>query len=133
MSEAGGRLALTELGGGLRGPLLAWPGRIETPGTVKRRLLLVASIMAIALSGVYMVDAVGNVTPWTSGEIVDMCGLPNPPANCAASEDGNLHQLSPEEFAQLQEIQGLIQRFPVPDEFANIRPPGKGTRAKDGG
>jgi hypothetical protein len=125
---------MAELGRGIGGALLAWPGRIETPGTVKRRLLLVASIMAIALSGVYMVDAVGNVSPWSSGEIIDMCGLPNPPANCAASDDGNLHQLSPEEFAQLQEIQALIQRFPVPpDEFANLRPPGKGPRAKDAG
>jgi hypothetical protein len=133
MSKAGGRVAVTELGGSLRGPLLAWPGRIETPGTVKRRLLLVASVMAIALSGVYMVEAVGNVSPWSSGEVLDMCGLPNPPANCAASEDGNLHQLSPEEFAQLQEIQGLIERFPVVDEFANVRPPGKGPRAKGAG
>jgi hypothetical protein len=124
---------MSELGGGLRGPLLAWPGRIETPGTVKRRLLLVASVMAIALSGLYVVEALGRVSPWSSGEVIDMCGLPNPPANCAASDDGELHQLSPAEFAQLQEIRNLIERFPVPDQFVNVRPPGKGARAKGSG
>jgi hypothetical protein len=127
MSEAEGRLAMIGRDVGLRGSLLAWPGRIETPGTVKRRLLLVASVMAIALSGFYVVDGLGATSPWSSGEIIDMCGLPNPPARCAASDDGDLHQLSPAEFAQLQEIQSLIRRFPVPDAFAGV--PGKGGRS----
>jgi hypothetical protein len=110
---------------GLRGPLLAWPGRIETTGTVKRRMLLVASVIAIAVSGVYTVDAIGRTTPWTSQQQKDMAGLPNPPAQYAPMEDGQLRQLSPEEYAQLQEIRSLVERFPVPDEFANVRNPAK--------
>ncbi len=110
----------------VRGSLLAWPGRIETPGTVKRRLLLVASIMAIALSGFYAVEAIGETSPWSSGEVIDMCGLPHPPVTCAASEDGSLHQLSPEELAQLQEIRALVERFPVPEAFSDVRAPRSG-------
>lgn len=113
----------------VRGSLLAWPGRIETPGIVKRRLLLVASIMAIALSGYYAVEAIGGESPWSSGEVIDMCGLPEPPVTCAQSEDGSLHQLSPEELAQLQEIRSLVERFPVPEAFSNVRPP----RSRGGG
>ena len=107
----------------VRGSLLAWPGRIETPGTVKRRLLLVASIMAIALSGYYVVDSIAGPSPWSPDEVIDMCGLPHPPVTCAASEDGNLHQLSPEELAQLQEIRSLVERFPVPEAFSEVRTP----------
>ena len=116
----------------LRGPLLAWPGRIETPGTVKRRLLFVASIMAIALSGVYTVESLGRSSPWTMQEQRDMAGLPNPPAQFAPMEDGSLRQLSPKEFAQLQEIRALVERFPVPDEFAKIRSPRKGSKGGGG-
>lgn len=123
---------MIEASGGLRGPLLAWPGRIETAGTVKRRLLLVASIMAIAIAGVYSVEALGRTSPWTSQEQRDMAGLPNPPAQYAPTDDGDLRQLSPEEFAQLQEIRALIERFPVPDQFVNVRPPGKGARGRGG-
>lgn len=111
------------------GPLLAWPGRLETPGTVKRRLLLVASIMAIALSGAYTVESLGRSSPWTMQQQRDMAGLPDPPAQFAPMEDGRLRQLSPEEFAQLQEIRSLVERFPVPDEFAKLRPP----RSRGGG
>jgi hypothetical protein len=113
----------------LRGSLLAWPGRIETPGTVKRRLLLVASVMAIALSGFYAVESIGRSSPWSSTQVIDMCGLPRPPANCAVKEDGSLHQLSPAEFAQLQEIRGLVERFPVPEGFSDVRAP----RSRGGG
>lgn len=119
-------------GGRVRGPLLAWPGQVETPGTVKRRLLLVASIMAIALSGVYTVTSLGRSSPWTMQEQRDMAGLPRPPAQFAPTEDGNLRQLSPEEFAQLQEIRSLVERFPVPDEFAKIRSPRNGSRGGPG-
>ena len=118
VSEAAGRLAVSEARA--RGSLLAWPGRIETPGTVKRRLLLVASVMAIALSGLYVLDSLGAPSPWSSREVIDMCGLPHPPATCAASEDGSLHQLSAEELRQLQEIRALVERFPVPEQFADI-------------
>lgn len=113
---------------GVRGSLLSWPGRIETPGIVKRRLLLVASVMAIALSGFYVVQSLGTTSPWSSGEVLDMCGLPHPPANCAAGEDGSLHELSPEEFAQLQEIRALIERFPVPEGFSNVQRPRGGSK-----
>jgi hypothetical protein len=99
------------------------------PGTVKRRLLLVASIMAIALSGVYTVESIGRSSPWTMQEQRDMAGLPNPPAQFAPNEDGKLRQLSPEEFAQLQEIRALVERFPVPDQFAEVRSP----RSRGGG
>jgi hypothetical protein len=108
------------------GSMLARPGRIESSGTVKRRLLLVASVMAIAISGVYTVQALDAVTPWTAQEQRDMAGLPHPPAQFAPTDDGNLRLLSPEEYAQLQEIRSLIERFPVPDEFVNIRRPGRG-------
>ena len=127
MSEDRGRLAVNE--DRARGSVLAWPGRIETPGIVKRRLLLVASIMAIALSGYYVVDSMGETSPWSSGEVIDMCGLPHPPVTCAESEDGSLHQLSPEELAQLQEIRSLVERFPVPEAFSDVRAP----RSRGGG
>lgn len=113
---------------GLRGPFLAWPGRIETPGLVKRRLLLVASVAAIAVSGVYTIGSLDQTSPWTQEEQRDMAGLPDPPAQYAPIENGDLRQLSPEEFAQLQEIRALVERFPVPDEFAKVPKPGKGAR-----
>ena len=111
--------------GGFRGPFLAQPGRLETPGAVKRRLLLVASVTAIAVSGVYTIDALDRTAPWTPQEQRDMAGLPEPPARFAPIESGRLRRLSPEEFAQLQEIRALVERFPVPDEFVNVRKPGK--------
>jgi hypothetical protein len=112
--------------GGLRGAFLARPGRIETPGAVKRRLLLVASVAAIAVSGVYTIDSLDRTSPWTAQEQRDLAGLPNPPARFAPIEDDRLRQLSPEEYAQLQEIRALVERFPVPDEFVNVRKPGRG-------
>ena len=114
------------------GPLLHWPGRIETPGIVKRRLLLVASVMAIAVTGVYVVDALKPTTNWSEQELRDMAGLPDPPAAFTPTEDGDIRQLSPEEHAQLLEIKQLIERFPVPDEFVNIEPPGQGGGGKGG-
>jgi len=96
------------------------------PGIVKRRLLLVASVAAIAVSGVYTIDSLDRSTPWTAKEQRDLAGLPDPPARFAPIEDGRLRQLSPEEYAQLQEIRALVERFPVPDDFVNIRKPGKG-------
>ena len=119
---------MTSESGGLRGPFLAWPGRIETPGLVKRRLLLVASVAAIAVSGLYTIESLDQTSPWTQQEQRDMAGLPDPPAQYAPIENGDLRQLSPEEFAQLQEIRALVERFPVPDEFAKVPKPGKGAR-----
>jgi hypothetical protein len=117
---------LIDRSGGIRGSLLARPGSIETPGVVKRRLLLVASIAAIAISGVYTVEALDRTTPWTPQEQRDLAGLPEPPARFAPAEGGGMRRLSPAEFAQLQEIRSLVERFPVPDDFAKIRVPGKG-------
>ena len=111
-----------------QGALLARTGAIDTPGTVKRRLLLVASVMAIAVSGVYTVAAMGGPSPWTAQETKDMAGLPEPPVRYAPNEDGDIRKLSPAEYAQLQEIRSLIERFPVPDEFVNIRTPGSGRK-----
>lgn len=116
---------MTDGRGRLRAALLARPGVIESPGIVKRRLLLVASIAAIAVSGVYTLESLDRTSPWTAQQQRDMAGLPDPPARFAPIEDGRLRQLSPEEFAQLQEIRSLVERFPVPDEFVNIREPGK--------
>ena len=82
-------------------------------------------MIAIAVSGVYTVEEIGRTTPWTSQQQKDMAGLPNPPAQYAPMEDGRLRELSPEEYEQLQEIRSLVERFPVPDEFANIRRPGE--------
>jgi hypothetical protein len=119
---------MTSVTGRIRGPFVAWPGRIETPGLVKRRLLLVASIAAITVSGVYTIDSLDRTSPWTSQEQRDMAGLPDPPAQYAPIENGQLRQLSPEEYAQLQEIRALVERFPVPDEFAKVGKPGRGGR-----
>ena len=93
---------------------------------MKRRLLLVASIAAIAVSGVYTIDSLDRTVPWSAQEQRDLAGLPDPPARFAPIEDGRIRQLSPEEYAQLQEIRALVERFPVPDDFVNVRKPGKG-------
>jgi hypothetical protein len=105
----------------IRGPLLARPGKLETPGSVKRRLLVVAAVMALAVTGAY--TALGSTdAPWSPVELRDMAGLPRPPAPFAPTQDGDIRALSPVEYRQLQEIRGLIERFPVPDAFANARP-----------
>ena len=117
---------MIETRGGVRGAFLARPGTIEAPGVVKRRLLLVASIAAIAISGVYTFEALDRTSPWSSQEQRDMAGLPDPPAQFAPIEGGDLRQLSPAEYAQLQEIRSLVERFPVPDDFVNVRRPGRG-------
>ncbi|HEV3474715.1 MAG TPA: hypothetical protein VG602_05080 [Actinomycetota bacterium] len=103
----------------VRGALLAWPGQVETPGMVKRRLMVVAWAMAIAVSGVYAVANLPDAPPWSANELQDMAGLPHPPAQFAPEEDGSLRRLSPEEYQQLQEIRRLIERFPVPDDLVN--------------
>jgi hypothetical protein len=111
----------------IRGSLLARPGRLETPGVVKRRLMVVAWVVAIAVSGVYAVAGVPDVAPWSPHELQDMAGLPQPPAQFAPTDDGSLRQLSPEEYGQLQEIRRLIEQFPVPDGFT-----GGGTGVRGG-
>lgn len=104
----------------LRRPLLAWPGRLETPGLVKRRLLLVAAIISLAVTGLYELGQdEGAPAPWSGQELRDLSGLPEPPVQFAQEEDGTLRRLSPQEYRQLQDIRRLIQRFPVPDAFVN--------------
>lgn len=115
--EAAQGASLADMRRTLRKALLARPDRVETPGAVKRRLMVVAWAMAIAVSGVYAVAAVPDPQPWSANELQDMSGLPQPPAQFAPTEDGGLRRLSPEEYGQLQEIRRLIERFPVPDEF----------------
>lgn len=108
----------------LRRSVLARPGHLETPATVKRRLLVVAAVMALAATGAY--STVGTAAgPWSGAELRDLAGLPEPPAPFVPSREGDIRQLSPQEFQQLQEIRGLIERFPVPDEFANVDPPAR--------
>lgn len=103
----------------LRAPLLAWPGRLETPGLVKRRLLLVATIGALALSAAYGASGEAAPAPFFGRELRDMAGLPEPPARFAPTDDGDIRRLSPEEYGQLQKIKRLIERFPVPDAFVD--------------
>ncbi len=116
----------------LSAPLLPWPGQIETPGLVKRRLLLAAVIMAIAVTGAYEVTQRPPGEPFSRQQLEDMAGLPRPPANFAPTDDGRLRELSPEEYQQLREIRQLIERFPVPDQFVNVRP-GEGRGGGEGG
>jgi hypothetical protein len=108
----------------IRRPLLSWPGRLETPGTVKRRLLVVAAVMALAATGAYALTGPAE-EPWTATELRDLAGLPNPPAPFAPTQSGDIRRLSPEETQQLEEIRGLIERFPVPDQFARAPGPGE--------
>lgn len=117
---------MTQLVERIRRPLMAWPGRLETGSTVKRRLLLVAVVMAVAISGAYVVAGLPEPVPWSPTQLRDLSGLPNPPAPFAPTDDGDLRRLSPEEYQQLQEIRRLIERFPVPEEFARVDEPGQG-------
>jgi hypothetical protein len=102
------------------GSLGSWPGRIETSGMVRRRLLLVAVIMALAVGGVVAVAGSGSGEPFSPSQLRDLSGLPEPPAHFVSTEDGDLRRLSPEEIEQLREIRSLIERFPVPDAFARL-------------
>lgn len=106
----------------LRSWLLAWPGRLETPAVVKRRLMVVATVMAMGVTAAYSLAAPGEA-PWTDTELRDLAGLPDPPARFAPTADGDIRRLTPEEFRQLQEIRYLIERFPVPDQLAGARRP----------
>jgi hypothetical protein len=114
-----------ELADRLGGAFLARPGTLETPATVKRRLLLVALITALAIGGAYRVTGPADES-WTAAELRDLAGLPNPPAPFAPTRGGDIRPLSPEEYEQLREIRALIERFPVPDQFVNVRPPATG-------
>ncbi len=105
----------------IRAALLPWPGRIETPRLVKQRLLLMATIFALSVSGTYSVMGPDTVAPFSNPELRNMAGLPHPPVRFApvGGRDGQIRQLTEEEFEQLEDIRRLIERFPVPDAFAN--------------
>lgn len=111
-------------------PLGAWPGRIETPGLVKRRLLVVAAVLALTITGYSLLTQSGQATPWSPTELEDLAGLPNPPVRFVPTEEtGEIRQLSLDELRQLERIRDLIEHFPVPDAFLNE--PGNG--AEGGG
>lgn len=104
----------------------SWPGRIESSGMVRRRLLLVAVIMALAVGGVVAVAGTGSGQPFSPSQLRDLSGLPEPPAHFVSTEEGDLRRISPEEIEQLGEIRSLIERFPVPDAFARLDEAGPG-------
>lgn len=113
----------------IRAALLPWPGRVETPRLVKQRLLLVATVMAISLSGMHSVMSTEAAAPFSNPELRNMSGLPQPPVRFAPvgrSADGRIRQLTKEEFRQLEDIRRLIDRFPVPDAFVNAERPKRG-------
>jgi hypothetical protein len=96
----------------------AWPGRIETPGHVKRRLLVVSVVGALTLAGSYAVSQVGpSHGPFTHDELQDMSGLPVPPVRFVQDSDGTYRELTPEELQQLDELQRLIENFPAPQNL----------------
>ena len=58
----------------------AWPGRLETPGHVKRRLLVVSVVGALTLGGAYAVTTFGPDTgPFTPTELRECLGSPSRP------------------------------------------------------
>lgn len=118
---------------GLTGPLGSWPDRIEATTTVRRRLLLVAVVLALAVAGTLTIGGASSGTPFTPAQLRDLSGLPEPPAHFVGTEEGGLRRLSPQELEQLREIRGLIERFPVPDAFARIEGDERGGRGGDRG
>lgn len=116
---------MTELADRLRS-LGSVPGRIEGGAMVRRRLMLVAVVMALAISGVLAISGTGSGDPFSPTELRDLSGLPEPPVHFVSTEDGGLQRLTPEELEQLREIRGLIERFPVPDAFTRIEGVGRG-------
>lgn len=110
---------MTELADRLRS-LGSWPGRIEGAGLVRRRLMVVAVILALAVSGVFAVTGTDSGDPFSPSQLRDLSGLPEPPVHFVSTDDGDLQRLSPEELEQLREIRGLIERFPVPDAFTRL-------------
>jgi hypothetical protein len=103
----------------------AWPGRIESVGHVKRRLLVVAAVAALAIGGTYAVLEMGpSAAPFTDSEVRDLSGLPEPPVRFVQEDNGSLRQLTPQELEQLQQLNELIRNFPAPDIF--VQRPGAG-------
>jgi hypothetical protein len=103
------------------GPL---PGRLESHGQVKRRLLVVAVVAALAVSGTYAVmnQGSGGAAPFTKHELQDLSGLPHPPVHYVQDKDGTYRELTPEEYQKLQELQELVKGFPAPQVFESPSP-----------
>lgn len=122
---------MSGLAGRVRDALGTWPGRIESGVTVRRRLLVVAVVMALGVSGFLAIAGAGSGEPFSPAQLRDLSGLPEPPAHFVTSDEGGLRRLTPEELAQLREIRTLIERFPVPDAFARVDGEGRGNRGGD--
>lgn len=93
------------------------PGRIESPGQVKRRLLFVTLIAGLTVLGASTVLAGAGGGPYSPGELRDLSGLPEPPVHFVQDADGAYHELSPAELEQLRQLQELIRQFPAPQNF----------------
>ncbi|MGH2739273.1 MAG: hypothetical protein ACRDH6_02140 [Actinomycetota bacterium] len=105
----------------MAGALVAWPGRIETPALVKRRLLVVSMAMSLILTGFIVLQTSYADAPFTNQQLEDLSGLPRPPVPYVSTDGGSMKQLTPAEVRQLERIRQLIEHFPVPDAFVNSR------------
>jgi hypothetical protein len=102
------------------GPLV---GRLETPGQVKRRMLVISLVAAIAASGAYTVTRLGpDPGPFNAQELRDMSGLPAPPVRFVQDADGTFRTLNPEELEQLRQLQELIRNFPAQNFGEGVLP-----------
>ncbi len=112
----------------------AWPGRIETPGHVKRRLLVVSVVAALAVGGVVATTQFTPARgPFTQSELQDMSGLPEPPVRFVQDTDGTYRELTAEELEQLRQLQELIENFPAPQNLGGgFQPPAPSQPAKGG-
>ena len=96
----------------------AWPGRLESPGHVKRRLLVVAVVAGLAIGGAaFVTQATPGRGPFTEVELRDMSGLPQPPVRFVQDADGTYRELTAEELEQLRQLQELIRNFPAPQNL----------------
>ncbi|MEX2459387.1 MAG: hypothetical protein WD770_10430 [Actinomycetota bacterium] len=93
------------------------PGRLESPGQVKRRLLFVTLIAALTVLGASSVMSGPGGGPFNQEELRDLSGLPVPPVHFVQDADGTYHELSPDELEQLRQLQELIRQFPAPQNF----------------
>jgi hypothetical protein len=94
------------------------PGRLESPGQVKRRMLVVSVVAVLSLMGLFAVVTFdGGSGPFSGQELRDMSGLPVPPVRFVQDPDGTYRELSPEELEQLRQLQELIRNFPAPQNF----------------
>ena len=109
---------LRRAGAWVAGHLGSLPGRLESPGQVKRRMLVVSIVASLTVGGALAVTRTGPSSgPFTPQELRDMSGLPEPPVRFVQDTDGTFRELSPEELDKLRELQELIRNFPAPQNF----------------